>query len=137
MATWREALGGTQDGVTGGNPGDPMEWLPLELATRVWPLTPSLRRKPHFWDPLHELSRTGEWTDVPRERLLDEVRRYGGYLTFGDRTFVISKQRVLHLELTREALLRPFLTEADIEAASSRARCRTRRSSSTSDCSHC
>jgi hypothetical protein len=75
-----------------------------------------MRRKYQYSDPLHELSRTGQWVDVPRRQLFDELRRYGGYITFGDRMFAIAGACVHSIQLRPEALSHPFRTEADIEA---------------------
>lgn len=103
-------------GVTGLLPGNPMKWLPLELATSVFPLTPSMRRRFDYGDPTHDISRTGERIDVPKGQLIEELRRYGGHITFGDRTYVVQDARIHALILRPEALSRPFLAESDIEA---------------------
>ena len=115
MVDWQRALGGVRDGVTGVGPGDPMEWLPLDLVTRVHPLTLSMRRRFDGSEPSREMSRTGQWVDVPRDQLLAEVRRYGGYLAFDDRTFAIESARIHCLELRPDTLSHPILTKADIE----------------------
>ena len=116
MSDWIHAIGGVTAGVTGVGPGDPMEWLPLELATRIFPLTVTTRRNFEYRDPAYDISTTGERVSVPREQLLDEVRRYGGYITFGDRTYAIANAHVHALTLQPEALSRPFLAESDIDA---------------------